>query len=83
MGYSQFDQRSVCIVVSALLRIPTRGFRAETDTEDKGNDRKKGRTKLKPPNNLPNVLQRQIGAKPDEDTEGDPHSPIHHETTSN
>ena len=70
-------------MVTALLQIPTRGFRAEKDAKEKGKDRKKGRTKLKPPSDPPNVLQRQIGAKPEEDPEGDPHLQAHHEATSN
>ena len=70
-------------MVTALLQIPTRGFRAEKDAKEKGKDKKKGRPKLQPPSEPPNVLQRQTGAKPEEDTEGDPHLQAHYEATSN
>ena len=70
-------------MVSALLQIPTRGLQTVKDTKEKGKDREKGRTKLKSPRDPPNVLQRQIGANPEEDPEGDPHLSAHHEATTN
>lgn len=69
-------------MVTTLLHIPTRGFRAEIDTDEKGDSGNKGRTKLKPPSNIPHSVQRQIGAHTEEYAEGDPHLPTHNETTS-
>jgi hypothetical protein len=70
-------------MVAALLYIPPRGFWAEIDTEEKRDGGNEGRTKFKSPRDIPHVVQRQIGAQTEEDTEGDPHLPAHHETTSN
>jgi hypothetical protein len=70
-------------MIASLLYIPTRGFWAEIYAEEKGNGGDEGRTKLKPPGNMSNVLQRQIGAKTEEDTEGNPHLPTHDKAASN
>lgn len=70
-------------MVTVLLYIPTRGFWTKKDAEEKGDCGNESRTKLKPPSDLANPVQGQIGAQTEEDTEGDPHLPSHHETTSN
>ena len=69
-------------MVTALLYIPPRRLWAEVDTDEKGNSGNERRTKFKPPSNIPNSVQRQIGAQTEEDTESDPHLPTHNEATS-
>ena len=70
-------------MVTALLQIPTREFRAKVDTKERGDDGSEGKTKLEPPSDPPNFLQDQTGAKPKEDAESDPHPLTHHEGASN
>lgn len=70
-------------MVAALLDIPPGRFWAEIDTDQKGDRGNEGGTEFKPPGNVSNPLQRQIGAKAKEDAEGDPHLPTHNKTTSN
>ena len=70
-------------MVTALLDIPPGRLWAEIDADEKGDRGKEGGTKFKPPGDPSNSLQRQIGAKAQEDTEGDPHLPTHNETTPN
>ena len=70
-------------MITALLQIPAWRFRAEIDTKEQGDDGKEGRTEFKPPSDIPNPLQCQVGTEPKEDTKGDPHLPAHNEATSN
>ena len=83
LSVPQSDQRGVGLMVTAFLQIPTWRFWAEKDTEEERDDGNEGRTEFESPSDPPNPLQRQIGAKAEEDTEGDPHLPTHNETTSN
>jgi len=68
--------------VSAVLHEPTRRLRAEVDAggEDKGRD--KCRAKFKTPGNLADILENDIGAKAEEDTNCDPELPEHDKGTT-
>jgi hypothetical protein len=80
---SEFNQRIIGFMITALLKVPTRRFRAEPDAKEKRDYGNESGTKFEPPCILPCSVQRQIGAETEEDTKRDPHLPTHDEPTPN
>ena len=80
---SETAQRSVSIRLTTLLDVPTRRFWAEVNTNEERDCRNHRRSQLQSPCDRPDVVDRQIGAEPEENTERSPHLPTHDQSTSN
>ena len=72
---AQAAEGAESIGVAALFDVPSGRFGAEVDTDQEWDGGNHGRTELETPSDRDNVVDSQIGAETEEDTECCPHLP--------
>lgn len=72
---AQAAEGAESVGVAAFFDVPSGGFGAEVDTDQEWDGGNHGRTELETPSNGHDIVDGQIGAETEEDTECSPHLP--------
>lgn len=76
---SKPTERFEGVAVAPFLDVPAGRLGTEVDADDEGDGGDEGRAQLQPPGDIPGIVDGEVGAEAEEDAEGGPHLPAHHE----